>query len=117
MLFDEEEVFKGLTAWFSSSVPESVRSQWVMHGGIQQDDVNDADYMFSSNAAAEDTFWVFESLKYQNEELTVFDSSLIEDTLAGGMGYLSSNISGSHILIHPAYQEGILFKMIILKND
>lgn len=29
----------------------------VMHGGIQQDDVNDADYMFSSNAAAEDTFW------------------------------------------------------------
>ena len=28
MLFDEEEVFKGLTAWFSSSVPESVRSQW-----------------------------------------------------------------------------------------
>lgn len=105
MLFDEEEVFKGLTAWFSSSVPESVRSQWVMHGGIQQDDVNDADYMFSSNAAAEDTFWVFESLKYQNEELTVFDSSLIEDTLAGGMGYLSSNISGSHILIHPAYQE------------
>ena len=33
------------------------------------------------------------------------------------MGYLSSIISGSHILIHPAYQEGILFKMIILKND
>jgi len=28
-----------------------------MHGGIQQDDVSDADYMFSSDAAAEDTFW------------------------------------------------------------
>ena len=32
MLFDEEEVFKGLTAWFSSSVPESVRSQWGKDG-------------------------------------------------------------------------------------
>lgn len=34
-----------------------ILSYIVMHGGIQQDDVNDADYMFSSDAAAEDTFW------------------------------------------------------------
>lgn len=28
MMFDEAELFKGLTAWFSSSVSASVQSQW-----------------------------------------------------------------------------------------
>lgn len=28
MMFDGAELFKGLTAWFSSSVPECVKSLW-----------------------------------------------------------------------------------------
>lgn len=28
MMFDEAQVFKGLSAWFSASVPTRLRSQW-----------------------------------------------------------------------------------------
>ena len=28
MMFDEAQVFKGLLAWFSASVPKRLRSQW-----------------------------------------------------------------------------------------
>ena len=28
MMFDETQVFEGLTAWFSTSVPASLKSRW-----------------------------------------------------------------------------------------
>ena len=32
MMFDEAQVFKGLLAWFSASVPRRLRSQWGKKG-------------------------------------------------------------------------------------
>ena len=49
---------------------------------------------------------IFESQKYQNEELTIFNSSLIGDTASSGKMCLSGKYSGPYILIHPAYQRG-----------
>lgn len=104
MMFDEREVFKGLTAWFSSSVPSSSVSQWVKHGGLRASEVDNADYVFSSNPAAQDTLRIFDSQKYSNEQLTVFSTSLIEETVTSGKMYLSGKYTGAYILVHPDYQ-------------
>lgn len=107
MMFDEKDVFKGLKAWFSSSVPTTVACQWTKHGGLKTNKVDDADFIFSSKAAAKDTIRIFESERYKNEEVTIFNSSLIEDTLSSGKMYLSGKYTGSYILVHPAYQREI----------
>lgn len=103
-MFDETQVFEGLTAWFSTSVPASLKSQWVKSGGRVRKEFDDVDYIFSSNASAKDTLRIFDS---HNEELTIFNSSLIEDTVKNGKGVLSGKYSGAYILIHPTYQEEI----------
>lgn len=107
MMFDEAQVFKGLLAWFSASVPTRLRSQWVTNGGIQSNDFDDADYIFSSNATAKDILRIFDSETYRKEELTIFRCSLIEDTLTNGKSYLSGKYLGAYILIHPAFQKEI----------
>lgn len=106
-MFDEAQVFKGLLAWFSASVPRRLLSQWVTNGGIQSNVFDDADYIFSSNATAKDILRIFDSETYQKEELTIFHCSLIEDTLTNGKRYLSGKYVGAYILIHPAYQKEI----------
>jgi len=55
---------------------------------------------------------IFDSQKYQDEELTIFNSSLIEDTVTRGKSYLSGKYTGSYILIHPMYQRGKHFKVL-----
>ncbi|XP_078377039.1 uncharacterized protein LOC144660307 [Oculina patagonica] len=107
MLFDEAEVFDGLSAWFSASVPARLKSQWVKNGGIHSNDFNNADYIFSCDAAVKDTIRIFDSQMYQKEELTIFHSSLIEDTVRNGKRCLSGKHAGAYILIHPAYQKEI----------
>lgn len=49
---------------------------------------------------------IFDSQTYRKEELTIFHSSLIEDTVANGKSCLSGKYAGAYILIHPAYQTG-----------
>ena len=49
---------------------------------------------------------IFDSETYQKEELTIFHSSLIEDTLTNGKSCLSGKYAAAYILIHPAYQKG-----------
>lgn len=104
MMFDETQVFEGLTAWFSTSVPASLKSRWVKSGGLVGKEFSDVDYIFSSNASAKDTLRIFDS---HNEELTIFNSSLIEDAVKNGKIVLSGKYSGDYILIHPAYQKAI----------
>lgn len=107
MMFHEAQVFEGLTAWFSASVPARLKSKWVKNGGLHSSDFNDADYIFSSNAAAKDTISIFDSQTYQNEELTIFNSSLIEDTVSEGKNCLNGKYAGAYILIDAAYQKEI----------
>lgn len=104
MMFDETQVFEGLTAWFSTSVPASLKSRWVKSGGLVGKEFSDVDYIFSSNASAKDTLRIFDS---HNEELTIFNSSLIEDAVKNGKIVLSGKYCGDYILIHPAYQKEI----------
>ena len=55
---------------------------------------------------------IFDSQTYQREELTIFHSSLIEDTVAKGKSCLSGKYAGAYILIHPAYQRGNYFNLL-----
>ena len=60
--------------------------------------VKDAKLVFS--------YRIFESQKYKTEEVTVFNTSLIEATVASGKMYLSGKYTGAYILVHPDYQGG-----------
>ena len=56
---------------------------------------------------------IFESQKYKNEELTIFNTSLIEKTVTSGKMYLSGKYTGAYILVHPAYQGGTVNVLIL----
>lgn len=49
--------FKGWTAWFSASVESSYKSYWEKYGGRYGDEYS-ADFIFSKDAAAKDTFTI-----------------------------------------------------------
>lgn len=55
---------------------------------------------------------IFDSQKYSNEQLTVFSTSLIEETVTSGKMYLSGKYTGAYILVHPDYQGGTVNVLI-----
>ena len=56
---------------------------------------------------------IFASSKYESEELTVFNSSLIEDCVINNNGSLNGKYLGGFILIQPQYQKGKLYNYLI----
>ncbi|XP_046781250.1 telomere repeats-binding bouquet formation protein 2 isoform X3 [Gallus gallus] len=66
-------MFKGCQAWFSHSVQPGPRQLWVAGGGLLTR-WQDADYLFSSDAAHPDTRSIHESLEYLDGRATVFHS-------------------------------------------
>ncbi|XP_009865422.1 PREDICTED: uncharacterized protein C15orf43 homolog [Apaloderma vittatum] len=66
-------MFRGHRAWFSQSVSPSPREVWAASGGTVTH-WQDADYLFSSDAAHPDTRRIHESLDYLEGRATVFHS-------------------------------------------
>lgn len=69
-------MFKGKTAWFSSSVEKRIHSFWVSEGGALSD-WRTADYLFSDDASEEDTKRIYESEDYVKNRATVFHSHFL----------------------------------------
>ncbi|XP_055059338.2 telomere repeats-binding bouquet formation protein 2 isoform X1 [Misgurnus anguillicaudatus] len=69
-------MFKGKTAWFSSSVEKRIHSFWVSEGGALSD-WRTADYLFSDDATDEDTKRIYESEDYVKNRATVFHSHFL----------------------------------------
>ncbi|KAI7814282.1 telomere repeats-binding bouquet formation protein 2 isoform X2 [Triplophysa rosa] len=69
-------MFKGKTAWFSTSVEPRIRSFWASEGGALST-WKKADYLFSDDASAEDTTRIFDSEDYIQNRATVFHSDFL----------------------------------------
>lgn len=69
-------MFKGKTAWFSTSVEKRTRSFWVSEGGALST-WRTADFLFSEDASAEDTKRIFDSEDYIKNRATVFHSDFL----------------------------------------
>ncbi|XP_051754714.1 telomere repeats-binding bouquet formation protein 2 isoform X1 [Ctenopharyngodon idella] len=69
-------MFKGKTAWFSSSVGQGVTSFWVSEGGALSS-WKTANYLFSDDASSEDTKRIYHSEDYVNNRATVFHSNFL----------------------------------------
>uniref|UniRef100_A0A665WLA6 Telomere repeat binding bouquet formation protein 2 n=1 Tax=Echeneis naucrates TaxID=173247 RepID=A0A665WLA6_ECHNA len=66
-------MFRNISAWFSTSVPQTCCNFWVLQGGIIAD-WRTSDYLFSGDAACPDTVRIFESQDYLWNNVTVFQS-------------------------------------------
>uniref|UniRef100_A0A3P8TEJ2 Telomere repeat binding bouquet formation protein 2 n=1 Tax=Amphiprion percula TaxID=161767 RepID=A0A3P8TEJ2_AMPPE len=66
-------MFRGKTAWFSSSVPQTCHNFWILEGGTIAS-WKAADYLFSEDATCPDTLRIFESKDYLWNKVTVFHS-------------------------------------------
>ncbi|XP_055956465.1 uncharacterized protein LOC126817274 [Patella vulgata] len=76
-------MFDGLTAWFSSSVDESIKQHWENNHGVVRD-VDEAQFLFSQNSEIQDTKRLYESEAYLNEHLTIFHVQYINDCIKSG---------------------------------
>eukprot|EP00118_Oscarella_pearsei_P013615 m.110380 g.110380 ORF g.110380 m.110380 type:complete len:170 (+) comp37393_c0_seq1:402-911(+) len=78
-----EDVFYGLTAWFSSSSSPEATNLWLQSGGLISSG-NKAEYLFSDDSSAADTI----ALYLSDEELTIFKTQWIFDVLTARSTYL-----------------------------
>ncbi|NXS51894.1 TERB2 protein, partial [Brachypteracias leptosomus] len=96
-------MFRGRRAWFSQSVSPGPRELWVSGGGVLTH-WQDADYLFSSDAAHPDTRRIHESLDYLEDRATVFHSRYL--SASTGAGAKLSVVLGHFILPPACLQEG-----------
>ncbi|KAL6113021.1 terb2 [Pungitius sinensis] len=66
-------MFRNKSAWFSSSVPKSCHNFWTVEGGAMAG-WREADYLFSEDAACDDTLRIFESKDYLWKKVVIFHS-------------------------------------------
>ncbi|XP_011664353.1 telomere repeats-binding bouquet formation protein 2 [Strongylocentrotus purpuratus] len=71
-------IFNNLKAWFSSSVPRTLKDLWKKQGGEDVSCMKDANFIFSNDAACPDTVEIYESDEFLRGFLTVFHSSYID---------------------------------------
>ncbi|XP_060556026.1 uncharacterized protein LOC132716722 [Ruditapes philippinarum] len=76
-------MFKGQSAWFSTSVGKNVKRLWVDNGG-RVSDLGDAQFIFSQNTHSPDTLSVFDSEAYVEEHLAVFHPNYIKECVKRG---------------------------------
>ncbi|XP_078315000.1 uncharacterized protein LOC111128552 isoform X1 [Crassostrea virginica] len=77
------EMFRGETAWFSSSVSPRLRTMWKRNGG-QMSPLDSAMFVISQDFNAPDTVQIFTSEAYLNEHLAVIHPKYISDSIASG---------------------------------
>ena len=83
------KIFHGWTSWFSSSVSSELQDKWKQHGGEITTSLETANYMFSSNARAEDTKMAFTNIR--GRDVVMFKPKWIDYAIK-----LSSS-SSSHV--------------------
>eukprot|EP00057_Strongylocentrotus_purpuratus_P015270 XP_011669744.1 PREDICTED: uncharacterized protein C15orf43 homolog [Strongylocentrotus purpuratus] len=71
-------IFNNLKAWFSSSVPRTLKYLWKKQGGEDVSCMKDANFIFSNDATCPDTDEIYESEEFLRGFLTVFHSSYID---------------------------------------
>ncbi|KAM9515377.1 telomere repeats-binding bouquet formation protein 2 isoform 2-T2 [Guaruba guarouba] len=93
-------MFRGRSAWFSQSVSPGPRELWAAGGG-ECARWQDAEYLFSSDAAHPDTRRIHESLNYLEGRATVFHSSYLSAWANTSVGKKKSVALG-HFVLPPA---------------
>ncbi|XP_075016713.1 telomere repeats-binding bouquet formation protein 2 isoform X1 [Calonectris borealis] len=103
-------MFRGRRAWFSQSVSPDPRELWAAGGGALAN-WQDADYLFSSDAAHPDTRRIHESLDYLEGRATVFHSRYLSVWASTGAGAKLSVVLGHFVLPPACLQEEIRRKI------
>ncbi|XP_072201831.1 telomere repeats-binding bouquet formation protein 2 [Excalfactoria chinensis] len=103
-------MFKGRQAWFSHSVQPGPRQLWVAGGGLLTR-WQDADYLFSSNAAHPDTRSIHESLEYLDGRATVFHSRYLSAWVSSSAAEQQPVALGHFVLPPASLQEEIRRKI------
>ncbi|NXK47795.1 TERB2 protein, partial [Chauna torquata] len=93
-------MFQGHRAWFSCSVQPGPRQLWVAGGGLLTC-WEDADYLFSSDAAHPDTRRIHESLEYVDGRATVFHSCYFS-AWANASAEMKQSVVLGHFVLPPA---------------
>ncbi|XP_033922192.1 telomere repeats-binding bouquet formation protein 2 [Melopsittacus undulatus] len=99
-------MFRGRSAWFSQSVSPGRRELWAAGGG-ECAHWQDAEYLFSSDAAHPDTRRIHESLSYLEGRATVFHSSYLSAWANTSAGEKTSVALGHFVLPPACLQEEI----------
>ncbi|XP_030352800.1 telomere repeats-binding bouquet formation protein 2 isoform X4 [Strigops habroptila] len=99
-------MFRGRRAWFSQSVSRGPRELWAAGGGARAR-WQDAEYLFSSDAAHPDTRRIHESLDYLEGRATVFHSSYLSAWANTSAGEKTSVALGHFVLPPTCLQEEI----------
>uniref|UniRef100_A0A8C3CMR9 Telomere repeat binding bouquet formation protein 2 n=1 Tax=Cairina moschata TaxID=8855 RepID=A0A8C3CMR9_CAIMO len=98
-------MFRGCRAWFSRSVQPGPQQLWVADGGLLTR-WQDADYLFSSDAAHPDTLRIHESREYLDGRATVFHSCYLS-AWANTSAEMKESVVLGHFVLPPAcLQEG-----------
>uniref|UniRef100_A0A493TBI0 Telomere repeat binding bouquet formation protein 2 n=1 Tax=Anas platyrhynchos platyrhynchos TaxID=8840 RepID=A0A493TBI0_ANAPP len=98
-------MFRGRRAWFSRSVQPGPQQLWVAGGGLLTR-WQDADYLFSSDAAHPDTLRIHESREYLDGRATVFHSCYLS-AWANTSEEMKESVVLGHFVLPPAcLQEG-----------
>ncbi|XP_061205942.1 telomere repeats-binding bouquet formation protein 2 isoform X2 [Neopsephotus bourkii] len=93
-------MFRGRSAWFSQSVSPGQRELWAAGGG-EYTRWQDAEYLFSSDAAHPDTRRIHESLSYLEGRATVFHSSYLS-AWANSSAEEKMSVALGHFVLPPA---------------
>ncbi|XP_057276435.1 telomere repeats-binding bouquet formation protein 2 [Pezoporus wallicus] len=93
-------MFRGRSAWFSQSVSPGQRELWAAGGGGCAR-WQDAEYLFSSDAAHPDTRRIHESLNYLEGRATVFHSSYLS-AWANTSAEEKTSVALGHFVLPPA---------------
>ncbi|XP_050759539.1 telomere repeats-binding bouquet formation protein 2 [Gymnogyps californianus] len=103
-------MFRGHRAWFSQSVSPGPRELWAAGGGVLTH-WQDADYLFSSDAAHPDTRRIHKSLNYLEGRATVFHSRYLSAWASTDAGAKPSVALGHFVLPPACLQEEIRRKI------
>uniref|UniRef100_A0A8B9UEY8 Telomere repeat binding bouquet formation protein 2 n=1 Tax=Anas zonorhyncha TaxID=75864 RepID=A0A8B9UEY8_9AVES len=93
-------MFRGRRAWFSRSVQPGPQQLWVAGGGLLTR-WQDADYLFSSDAAHPDTLRIHESREYLDGRATVFHSCYLS-AWANTSAEMKESVVLGHFVLPPA---------------
>ncbi|XP_054858274.1 telomere repeats-binding bouquet formation protein 2 [Eublepharis macularius] len=101
-------MFGGCRGWFSQSVARELCDLWVAERGVITNQ-EEADYLFSSDAAHPDTKRIHESLDYLEDRIEVFHSNYLN---ASTNSEIKITVPLGHFLLPPACLQEEIRKQI-----